>query len=490
MSDSKDTKGMIQRPPVVVVMGHVDHGKTTLLDFIRKANVADREAGGITQAVGAYEIKHKGADGKEREITFIDTPGHEAFSSMRSRGAEVADLAILVVAADESVKPQTREAAKTLKDSKTPFVVAITKMDKPGADVEKVKNDLTAEEVLLEGYGGNISYQPLSAKSGEGVDELLDLILLAADLEGLEYDPKAPASGFILETRTNKNRGLEASVIVRNGILKRGENIATKTAKGKVKILENFLGKPVKELPAGSPALIVGLDILPQIGETFHAGKAAAEVAQTPMARPDVAPSAQPGEPKGLRLILKAGDAGSLEALSGIMKALPAEEPTVIIAESVGDIGENDVKFAVSGGAIIVGFKSRVDKAAQGMAQAQQVRVLTSDIVYELVSAVEELIKEAATPPPTGELEVLAVFSQQKLDKQVIGGKVVAGVFRNRAQFTVKRDDEVLGLGHVNNLQEQKKDASQVAEGNECGLMVGAAVEIKAGDRLLIEETA
>lgn len=481
MADSKNT---IQRPPVVVVMGHVDHGKTTLLDFIRKANVAGREAGGITQGIGAYEITHKTSDGREQKMTFIDTPGHEAFTKMRSRGAEVADLAILVVAADESIKPQTREAIKILQASETPFVVGITKIDKPGADINKVKNDLTAEEVFLEGYGGNISYQALSAKTGEGVDDLLDLLLLAADLEDLSYDPSAPASGFVLETRTNKNRGLEASVIVREGTLERGDDIATERARGKVKILEDFQGKTVKAVPAGAPALIVGFEALPDIGETFHAGSGAADVAQKAAAeRVNVA--AEGGE--GLRIILKAADAGSLEALSGIMRGLPAEEPVLIISESIGEIGESDVKFAVSGGAVIVAFKSKIDKAARAMAQAQGVKILTSEIVYELVTEIEKLIKDAAKAAPTGELEVLAVFNQAKLDKQVIGGKVVAGVFRNRATFTVKRDSEILGLGHVDNLQEMKKDASQVPEGKECGLKVGAAVEIKVGDHLLIE---
>lgn len=481
MADSKNT---IQRPPVVVVMGHVDHGKTTLLDFIRKANVAGREAGGITQAVGAYEITHKTRDGREQKMTFIDTPGHEAFTKMRSRGAEVADLAILVVAADEGLKPQTREAIKILKDSETPFVVAITKIDKTGADVDKVKNDLTAEEVFLEGYGGNISYQPLSAKSGEGVDDLLDLLLLAADLEDLSYDPSAPASGFVLETRTNKNRGLEASVIVRQGTLKRGDDIATVSARGKVKMLEDFLGKPIATVPAGAPALIVGFESLPDIGETFHAGAGAADVAQkAAVERVNVAAAGG----KGLRIILKAADAGSLEALGGIMRGLPSEEPILIIGESIGEIGENDVKFAVSGGALIVAFKSKIDKAAKAMAQAQGVKILTADIVYELVTEIEQMIKDASKAAPTGDLEVLAIFNQSKIEKQVIGGKVVAGVFRNRATFSVKRGEEILGLGHVDNLQEMKKDASQVLEGKECGLKVGAAVEIKVGDHLVIE---
>jgi len=357
-----------------------------------------------------------------------------------------------------------------------------------GADVEKVKNELTAAEVFLEGYGGQISYQPLSAKSGEGVDDLLDLLLLAADLEDLAYDPTGPASGFVLETRTNKNRGLEASVIVRQGTLKRGEDIATMTAHGKVKILEDFLGKPAKEIAAGAPALIVGFEMLPQIGETFHSGKDAATAAQhAPVARPGMDASMQNAAEKGLTVILKAADAGSLEALGGIMRGMSPEEPLRILDESIGDIGENDVKFAVSGNAVIVGFKSKIDKAAKALAQAQGVKALTSDIVYELVTAIEEMIKDMSAAAPAGELEVLAVFNKNKIDKQVIGGRVVAGIFRNRATFTVKRGEEILGLGHVIKLQEMKKDASQLLEGKEGGLLVGAAVEIKVGDRLLIE---
>ncbi len=237
------------RPPIVVVMGHVDHGKTTLLDYIRKANIAAREAGGITQATAAYEIEHRssGAPAAEpaRKITFIDTPGHEAFTAMRSRGAQVADLAILVVAADEGVKPQTKEAIEIIENSKTPFIVAINKVDKTGGNLDKARNDLMAAGVLLEGYGGQVSYHAVSAKTGEGVDELLDLILLAADIENLTYDPSLAASGFVLEAKRDPKRGIEATVIVKNGTLTRGDTIATHTASGKVKILEDFLGKTV-----------------------------------------------------------------------------------------------------------------------------------------------------------------------------------------------------------------------------------------------------
>lgn len=238
----------MKRPPIVVVMGHVDHGKTTLLDYIRKANVAGREAGGITQAVGAYEIVHN-----DRKLTFIDTPGHEAFSAMRSRGAQAADLAILVIAAEEGVKPQTKEAIKTLEETKTPFVVAINKIDKTGGNIDKVRNDLMGENVFLEGFGGQVSYQGISAKTGEGVDALLDLVLLSSDMEDLSYDPSVPASGYVVEARRDPRRGIEASLIVKDGTLHRGDLIQTQSAQGKVKILEDFWERPYRRLSRPRP---------------------------------------------------------------------------------------------------------------------------------------------------------------------------------------------------------------------------------------------
>ena len=233
---NNENNNNLKRSPVIVVVGHVDHGKTSLLDYIRQTNVVAKEAGSITQATGAYEIEHN-----KEKITFIDTPGHEAFSKMRVRGTRVADIAILVVAADESVKPQTQEAIKVLQESKTPFMVAITKIDKPSADIEKVKNDLTANGVLLEGYGGDISYQGISSKNGEGIGELLDHLLLVAEVEDLKYNPNALASGMVLEARMDSRRGNSVSVILKDGKLKKGDMIVTTTAKGKIKILENFL---------------------------------------------------------------------------------------------------------------------------------------------------------------------------------------------------------------------------------------------------------
>jgi translation initiation factor IF-2 len=473
------SKSMV-RPPIVVVMGHVDHGKTTLLDTIRKSNVAAREAGGITQSIGAYEIEHGG-----RKMTFIDTPGHEAFSKMRSRGARIADLAILVVAADEGVKPQTQESIKTLEETKTPFVVAITKTDKEGADLEKVKNDLMSANVFLEGSGGTVSFQPVSAKSGEHVDELLDLLLLAVDLEPITYDPSAPASGFVLEARVDHRRGLEATVIVTNGTLRQGDAIATKSAPGRVKILENFLGKTVKEVVPSAPALLIGFERLPQIGEAFSTSTDADTLEET-TAHQKVKPAlTAPGDERMLRVVLKTSDAGSLEALYEIMRAIGAEKPLKIVGDAVGDVNDNDVKLAVSAKAMIIAFGSRVDKAAKTLAEANKVTIVSSEIIYDLVTSIGKTLDELAKPSSSGGLEVLAVFNITKLDKQVVGGRVAHGTVRNRAMIEIVRDHKVVAKGRITNLQQQKKDISAATEG-EAGLMVSSQSPIMVGDMIVM----
>jgi translation initiation factor IF-2 len=502
MTESQ-TKNSITRPPIVVVMGHVDHGKTTLLDFIRKANIAAKEAGGITQSIGAYEIVHN-----DKRITFIDTPGHEAFSKMRSRGANIADLAILVVAADEGLKPQTKESIKTLEETKTPFIVAITKTDKTGADIEKVKNDLTSANVLLEGYGGNVSYEPVSAKDGKGIDELLDLILLTAEVENLTYEPDSPATGFVLETKVDKQRGLEATVIVKNGTLHQGETIATETVSGRIKILENFLEKTIKELVPSAPALIIGFEKLPQVGEEFLAGddaksrintnltKTITNLRETNLQISDYSRERNSGldSRSTLNLILKAGDAGSLEALTEVIKATPNEKPVRIVSGSVGEIIDNDIKFAISSQSLIIGFKSKVDKTAKNLAEVNKIKIITSEIIYDLLKAIKDFLIETGKPKSLGELEVLAIFNQPKPERQLVGGKVTHGLLRNKSILEIKRNDSsidsgqdaTVGTGRILNLQQGKKDTHEVTENNECGLLVNASVMIKVGDHLVI----
>ncbi|MEE8131475.1 MAG: translation initiation factor IF-2 [Candidatus Paceibacterota bacterium] len=479
MSKSENDKKLITRSPIIAVMGHVDHGKSSLLDFIRKTNVVAKEAGGITQSIGAYEISHN-----NKRITFIDTPGHEAFSKMRARGAKVADLAILVVAADDGVKPQTKEVIDILKEIQTPFVVAVSKIDKPGADVEKVKQELMQVEVLLEGYGGNISWQAISSKSGQGIDELLDLILLAAEMEELTYNPEVEASGIIIESKIDSRRGVTATTIIKNGTLKIGDEIFTQSVKGRIKILENFLGEKVAQLTPSSPALILGFETLPQIGEQFSVSEILAQedkLIQKPKPKITEAESELPT----IKLILMADVSGSLEALFEVIKNLPTDEIKIeIINKSIGDITDGNVKLAQSTKSVIIGFKVRVDKAAENLARSQEIKIITSEVIYELVKSIEEEIAGLGLPKITGDLEILATFSK-KGKKQLIGGKVVSGIIKNKSKLEIKRGEEIIGQGKILNLQHQKQDVVQVEEGKECGVMFESDIIIEKGDHLI-----
>jgi translation initiation factor IF-2 len=502
----------VARPPIVVVMGHVDHGKTTLLDYIRKAafeartasektdtslsatgprSVAEREAGGITQATSAYEILHGG-----RKITFIDTPGHEAFKAMRSRGAQIADIAVLIVAADDGVKPQTKEVIQTLEETKTPFVVAFTKIDKTGDNFEKARNDLMATGVLLEGFGGQVSFQGVSGKTGEGVDGLLDLLLLSADMENLSYDPVAPASGFILEARRDPRRGIEATVIVKDGTLRRGEDIKTQSASGKVKILEDFTGKTVLELEPSAPAVVSGWEILPQVGEEFTCdilkfGDFDILGAASKSQNAEISKYSS----RHLNLILKASDAGSLEALSVVLQSIEGAHANGlrILDSSVGDITDGDVSQAIATGAIIIGFKNRIEKASEVLADAHRVRIIMSKIVYDLEKAVEDFLAEESSTI-AGELEVIAVFNQEKTNKQLVGGRVTAGVFKPKAVVEILRlagveePTKPLGTGRILTLRENKSEIFTAEKGKEIGVVVNTSVLIQIGDRIVIKK--
>ncbi|HEY4475328.1 MAG TPA: translation initiation factor IF-2 [Candidatus Paceibacterota bacterium] len=471
-----------KRSPVIVILGHVDHGKTTLLDYIRKTNVAAREAGGITQSIGAYEIEHSG-----KRLTFIDTPGHEAFSKMRSRGIKVADLAILVVAVDDGVQPQTKEAIKIIQEAKIPFVVAINKVDKEGVDINKVKNELTAEGVLLEGYGGNVSSTAISAKTGKGVSELLDLLALAADLEDLFFNPKSPGKGFIIEARLDGRQGITATGIMKDGVLKVGDPIVAGSAFGKVKGLENFLGKRVKEVLPSSPVVISGFESLPEVGVEFLAAEAGSLINANVKKPSRIFANKISDDSRAISLILKADVSGSLEALSQIIKNLPKPEKVEmkIIDESVGDISDGDVQSAVATGAIIVGFKVRTSKAALNLAESQRVKIITSEIVYDLVKTLEGEFKKFEKYVARGDLEILAVFGK-KDSSQIVGGRVVAGAILNNAVLEVSRRDVFLGKAKIINLQKERKDVQKVETGNECGLLVDSEVIIKVGDHLIL----
>ncbi|MBN2197769.1 GTP-binding protein [Candidatus Wolfebacteria bacterium] len=474
-------KNLLPRPPIVVILGHVDHGKTTLLDYIRRTNVVAKEAGGITQATGAYEIIHSSKEaGESRKITFIDTPGHEAFSKMRERGANVADLGILVIAADEGVKPQTKEAIKILQESKIPFIVAINKIDRTNADIERVKKELMEVGVLLEGFGGNISWQGISAKTGEGINELLDLIILAAELEDLSYNSEKQGSGVIIESQMDSRRGLSVSAVIKDGALKVGDEIATASAVGKIKILEDFLGKRVKKLYPSSPALILGFETLPQTGEEFFSGKVDLAEIKKNIFEADAVK--EESTKNTVNFILKADVSGSLEVLAEIIKNI---SDTKIINKSVGDINDGDIKSAFSSNAAIIGFKVKTSKAAENLAKNQGVKIIISEIIYELIKEVEKEIKNMKDPEIAGELEILAVFNGKKSKRQVIGGKVILGDFKSNSIVKIQRDGKEIGQGKVVNLQCDKEDTGQVKEGKECGILLDSDVPMKAGDKLI-----
>lgn len=483
----KQTQNLLPRPPIVVVMGHVDHGKTTLLDNIKKTNIAAREAGGITQSIGAYEIEHNG-----KKITFIDTPGHEAFSKMRTRGAKIADLAILVVAADDGVQPQTKESINTLTQSKTPFIVAINKVDKPNADIEKTKNDLMQAGVFLEGAGGNVSWQKISAKSGDGINELLDLILLAAEMENLTYNPEINASGIILEAKMDSQRGITATMIVKNGILKNGDEIATPSACGKIKILENFKGEQTSQLEPSAPALILGFNTMPQTGEEFISGKIEPSLMEKKeiITKPNTKILAGDKNKPVLKIIIKADVSGSLEALGEITRNLKQDAVKAdIISEGIGEINDNDVKLASANNALLIGFNTRPTKAAENLARAQEIKIITSKIIYELIQIIEKEMANIENPAPLAEAVVLALFNQ-KDKNQLIGVKVINGTIKNNIAVKILRkkedgEEENIGSGKITNLKSFKKEINQILSPNEGGVMIESGATIAVGDKLI-----
>lgn len=480
-----EDKKALKRPPVVVVMGHVDHGKTTLLDRIRNTKVADREAGGITQAVGAYEVIHK-----EERMTFIDTPGHEAFARMRARGARIADVAVLVVAADDGVKPQTKEAIKVILEAKIPYVVALNKIDKV-ADLGKVKNELAENGILLEGYGGSVSFQPISAKTGEGVQELLDLILLTADVEELTMDTEKAGEGFILEATSDNRRGIVVTGILKEGVLRVGDTIVAGAASGKLRQLHNFMGVQIKEVVPSSPVLMLGFTSLPLVGEMFRV----APLPLHPISQNNAALTrTYVGVPRGkdtlvVPILLKADVTGALEALLTMIQQLPIPPHTGldIVDQSVGEITDGDVQLAVATNAIIVGFHTTLTRQADTLAKAQKVKVLLSDVTYELIKMLETALRGKDAEDAKGELEVLAIFGEPKGTSQVVGGEVKRGEIRTNTPIAIQRKGTVIGEGKIVNLQCEKKDAPVVLSGKQCGMLVESEVVIKVGDTFLIK---
>ncbi len=482
-----------ERPPIVAVLGHVDHGKSTLLDFIRKANVVAGEAGGITQHVAAYEVAHKG-----KRITFIDTPGHAAFSAIRARGASAADIAILVVAADDGVKAQTLEALQSIRDAGTPFIVAINKIDKPNADQDRTIRTLLDEKVYLEKYGGDVPWAALSAKTGTGVEELLDLILLVAEIEGFSGDSAASAHGYVIEAHRDQKRGLAATLIITDGTLKSGMAVLAGRAIAPVRIMESTAGKSLREATFSSPVQLVGFDTLPQVGEEFHSykNKREAEAARPLLVAgatrtPSQAPLAE-GEtgPFEMPVIIRADASGSLEAINQEVLKLGTEHARVRVVQSgIGTVSENDVKAAIACDvpAVVIGFNVGIDSPAAAIALQHGIPIETFTIIYKLTERLEELLGKSApkrrVEAATGKAKVLMQFGSRK-DEHVIGGKALEGFLERGSAVRVMRRAEELGVGKIKNIQSNKQDVNRIEDGREFGAQITAPFEILAGDTL------
>lgn len=464
------------RPPVVVVLGHVDHGKTTVLDKIREANVVARESGGITQHVGAYTVTHNG-----KTLTFLDTPGHEAFSAMRSRGAKVADVAVLVVAADDGVKPQTRESIEAIQSADIPFVVAINKVDKNNADIERTKTELTEAGVLLEGWGGDVPNVEISAKQGQGIPELLELIALVGEMAELTGDGEKSAEGVVVESSRDTQRGAVVTLLVKNGTLRVGDIVAAGAVTGKIKAMENFTGKAMKEAGPSIPAVVLGFNDVPRVGDVFRVMEdegAALEAAKEEASYREFEQLIAGEKPQEeLVMVLKADVLGSLEAIVDEFKKLKNDVVALRIAGAdTGEISENDVKRAAAVGAVVVGFRVKVKTSVSMFAERQGVQVASFDVIYELIDFVKQAMQGKAPKEvkreELGEVTLLATF-QKDLPKQVVGGKVRKGVIREDAMFEIVRDEEtVTARGRIVSLQQEKIPVPEVKQGNECGFMV------------------
>lgn len=479
------------RPPVVAVMGHIDHGKSTLLDYIRKTNVTATEAGGITQHLSAYEISvpHQGSS---RRITFLDTPGHAAFTGMRERGANAADIAILVVSAEDGVKAQTIEALNTIRAAKIPFIVAINKIDRPGANIERAKQMLAENEVLVEGYGGTISWVGISALEGTGIDELLENILLVADMEEFTSDPSARAEGLVIESRLDAKRGITATLIIKNGTLKKGQFVVAGKAITTTRMMENFLGKAIDAADPGSPVQLTGFDVLPEVGvpvKVFDKKRDAEDYIEDESTGSDysVAVGGAAGD-KVTPIIIKTDVFGTAEAVEREINNMNVEGLHVkIIGRGIGAISENDIRLAQSDKeTIILGFNVGMDARARIANETVGATVETFTIIYKLTEWLElELEKRrprVETREVIGTAKVLKTFSQTK-DRQVLGCRIESGSLSDGAQVTIMRRDFPITTGKIVELQQAKQKVKEVHEG-ECGMMVECKNDIAPGDIL------
>lgn len=496
----KAPQSLTERPPIVVIMGHIDHGKSTLLDYIRKTNVTAGEAGGITQHISAYEATHIAKDGSEKRITFLDTPGHEAFSRMRTRGAIVADIAILVVSAEDGVKTQTLEALASIQEAKVPYIVAINKIDKPTANLENTRNDLMKHGVYMEGHGGDVPSVAISAKTGEGVPDLLDMMLLVAEIAELTTDKNAPMEGVVIESHLDQKKGVSATLIIKNGSLKKGMFVSAGDSMAPVRIFENFAGKPIDEAVASSAVVIIGWTTLPTVGSACVSYERKTDAEEAIRAHKEHTARTKPTETAmrkeqnaegwfSLPVVLKTDVAGSLEAIEKEIGKIKNERGSMFIAhKGVGDVSENDVKLAAaSKNSIIVGFNVGISPSAQSATLRTGADIKTFDIIYKLTEwLTEELSKRVPkilTEEMTGEAKIVRIFSGTK-QKQVVGGRVTTGTLNKKSQVKILRRGNEIGKGEVVELQQRKTPVMSVPAGEEFGAMISANAEIAEGDTI------
>lgn len=484
------------RPPVVTIMGHVDHGKTSLLDVIRQTNVTASEAGGITQHIGAYMVRYKG-----NKITFLDTPGHEAFTAMRLRGAQSTDIAVLVVAADDGVMPQTIEAINHAKSANVPIIVAINKMDKPGANPDHVKQQLAEHGLLPEEWGGDVIMVPVSAKQRQGIDDLLENILLVAEVMELKANPNRNAQGVVIEAKLDKGRGPVCTVLVQKGSLRVGDNIIAGVAYGKVRAMTNERGEKVKVARPSMPVEVLGLSDVPQAGEIMNAvdDNEARVIAEKRVEKQrlaemgtshkvtldDIFNQIQQGELKDLNIIIKADVQGSVEALRQSLEAIKNPEVRIVIVHAaVGAINESDVMLASASNAIIIGFNVRPDAVVRKAAEKESVDLRTYRVIYDAINDVESAMRGMLTPEfkevILGRAEVRQVISTPKAI--VAGSYVTEGVITNKSEIRLIRDGVVVHEGHVDSLRRFKDEVKEVKSSFECGISIERYRDIKEGD--------
>ncbi len=492
----EDESLLQERPPVVTMLGHVDHGKTTLLDAIRQTNVVAKEAGGITQHIGAHQVEYK-----DHPITFLDTPGHEAFTAMRARGAQVTDIVVLVVAADDGVMPQTMEAIDHAKAAGVPMVVAINKIDMPNADLDRVKRQLSEHELLVEDWGGDVVAVPVSAKTREGLDDLLESILVVAEVAELKANPDRDAVGVVVEARMDHTRGPMATVLVQTGSLKVGDSVVVGTTNGRVKALINDAGRRVKSAGPSTPVEILGIGELPETGDRFtvvpdertarqmvEERKRAAQVAQAhSMTLDEIRARASTGEVKELNVVLKTDVQGSIDAVRTALEGLSSAETTVsIIHVATGSITEGDVLLGMASNAIILGFNTRPELSARLLAERERVEIRFYNIIYRLTEDIESALKGLVTPKMEevveGKLEVRALFSMGR--RVAAGCYVLEGQVSRSSTVRVLRGGEELFDGVIASLRRVKDDVRQVTAGFECGLILDGFNDYEVGDTI------